>query len=186
MYAYGANNPINNIDPNGKSILIGTVIGVTATFFGIALLAQTLVNVNNVNTAASMFVGSIAGSGLSESSKQNIIAKTQKSSELKGEISKAIKSSNGKNFKANSSINYTSGDMYLALGHVNVDILGTKNQDNSWNVSVKISDKYDFTEWREGWSFGTIMNNVGYTMQAIEALTPYEWDVSYNFVYWEN
>ena len=74
----------------------------------------------------------------------------------------------------------------MAVGKASATISGTKISANSWNIVVKISDKYDFDEWRNMNSFGSIANNIGFLMQNIGYLTPYDWDVTFSFIYQED
>lgn len=96
-----------------------------------------------------------ANSKIDKKTEQMIITQTKNPSELRKKISSAIKSSNG---------------------------------GNSWNVNVTISDKYDFELLKEGYAdefLLTVVNNGAYIYQQLGLLVPYEWDVSYHFIYEE-
>ena len=45
-------------------------------------------------------------------------------------------------------------------------------------ADITVSDIYDFDEYRDDNSFGNIMNNLGYGMQNIGIIKPYEWEAS--------
>lgn len=46
-------------------------------------------------------------------------------------------------------------------------------------TAVKVSDVYDFDEYREGFTLSNLMNNLGYTAQTIEVIVPFSWDAEY-------
>ena len=62
---------------------------------------------------------------------------------------------------------------------------GTKSPDKSWNITMTLSDRYDFDEWRRRGGFGSFANNMGFIMQRTYILRPYEWDATYSFKYYE-
>lgn len=124
-----------------------------------------------------MFVNSLTNkSELSEKTKNSLINKTQKSKEVKKEIKKAIEKNQGKDFSNydTKELYFKSGDLGLAIGKVNAKISGTKNQDNSWNITITISDRYDFDGKRKGLTISNILNNIGDTMENIGILHPYD------------
>lgn len=83
-------------------------------------------------------------------------------------------------------MNFTSGDLGLAIGKADATISGIRNIDRSWNITMTIYDKYDFDEIRKPWNnFENFANNIGYFMQSAGKLTPYEWDVTFSFTYQE-
>ena len=52
------------------------------------------------------------------------------------------------------------GDLGAALHNVNVDISAHKNKDGSWTATVKISDVFDFTEFKNPFKQGTILKGL--------------------------
>ena len=65
-------------------------------------------------------------------------------------------------------------------------ITGQKNTDNSWNISVYLTDTYDFAFAKKYDNFAiSAINNFAYLYQQTCLLQPYEWEVSYTFTYKE-
>lgn len=62
-----------------------------------------------------------------------------------------------------------------------------KRKQSRYVADVVIYDTYDFTEWRNDGSLGSIANNIAYIGQMMGFIQPYDW--SANFVMataWEN
>ena len=130
MYLYCANNPINNVDPIGKSILIGVVIGITALIFIGATITQAIINGNQLNNAEEMFIAGITSSRPSSSTLNNLANKAKNSPAIKNEVKKAITYSKGKNFNnyESNEVVFSGGDLGLAIGKVTkTTILGIRN-----------------------------------------------------------
>lgn len=51
--------------------------------------------------------------------------------------------------------------------------------DVSYNVSITITDTYDFDGYRDGKSLGAILNNWGYDRQQSNQITPFKWKISF-------
>ena len=184
MYLYCANNPINRIDATGKSLTIGTIFIVTGLMMALMTTIQSMINVNNLNNAEDMFFDAIANTSPSQDTLNSLANKAKDSVEVKSVVKNEIKNSQGKNFENKTgSINFTSGDLYLAIGKANTITSGTKISNNTWNITMNISDRYNFDQWRKMDSFGSIANNFGYILQRIAALTIYDWDITFSFIY---
>lgn len=54
-----------------------------------------------------------------------------------------------------------------------------KREQTRTMVIVKISDTYDFDEWRSDDSLGSKLNNLGYLWQESGVVTPYSWCAVY-------
>ena len=182
MYIYCSNNPINNMDPSGRFILFIAFLS--------AISAKSTLDIFGYNNTTNMFVNSLTNkSELSEKTKNSLINKTKNSKEVKKEIKRVIDANNGKDF-----INYKSDklafsdkdDLHLSIGKVTeTTISGIKNKDNSWNISITLYDKYDFEETKETKGIVDVINDIASKMEDIGILHPYEWDISYNFTYYE-
>ncbi len=184
MYLYCANNPINRIDATGKSLTIGTIFIVTGILMIVSTATQAVINRKKWNNAEDMFFNAIANTRPSEDTLNSLADKAKDSVEVKSVVKNEIKNSQGKNFENKTgSINFTSGDLYLAIGKANTITSGTKISNNTWNITMNISDRYNFDQWRKMDSFGSIANNFGYILQRIAALTIYDWDVTFSFIY---
>ena len=75
-------------------------------------------------------------------------------------------------------------DLYYSVQNVNLWISGTYIGENKWNITVRMTDVYDFTEFRGGLSFANIANNLGEAMQRNEMMTPFKTEIEYTYV-WE-
>ena len=65
-------------------------------------------------------------------------------------------------------------------------VINKKQVNNAQNLTMTISDDYDFDEIRKSWSdFGNAANNIAYYMQRGELLKLFEWDVTFSFTYYE-
>ncbi len=52
------------------------------------------------------------------------------------------------------------GDLGAALHNIKLDIDAYRNQDNSWTATVKVSDTFDFTEFKNPFKQGTILKGL--------------------------
>ena len=122
---------------------------------------------------------------IEKNTKLNNIVNTK---EVKKEVKRVINANNGKdfsNYKSKELKFASKDDLHLSIGRVTeTTISGIKNKDNSWNISIKLYDKYDFDIKKEQGIVETI-NNIASKMEDIGILHPYEWDISYNFTYYE-
>ena len=122
-------------------------------------------------------------SKLKDNTKNKIAEATKNSFQVKDAVNTAINNSDGNSFsKVKKEVQYLSGDLHYSIQKAKVELSGNKILDK-WNIKVKISDTYDFTEWRPIDSFSDLANNLGFVMQSTGLLKSYVWDVEYNFVY---
>lgn len=146
------------------------------------------INKKDVRNAEKMLISAITKVGPSKETLNNLAIKCQNSPQIKSEVKKAIESNNGNNFKnyESNKIAFSGGDLGLSIGKAtNTIISGTKNQNNSWNITVTLQDRYNFEEWRKMNTFGSVANNFGLIAEKTGFLTPYDWDVTFTFVYYE-
>lgn len=83
-------------------------------------------------------------------------------------------------------IEFDKTDLFLSIHGATIDLEGTKNNDNSWNLKVKIIDVYDFTDLKdipEYYNsndsmimsiFSTILNNFAVVSMQYGVLKPFE------------
>ena len=127
-------------------------------------------------------------SKVSKNIQKKIKDKTKDKTNIKNAIKACIEKSDGKSFTSadcSDSFEYTSGDLYYSLQHVDYSISGEKTDDITWKLDVNLNDTYDFTEWRTGFTIGNMANNLGFVMQHTGLLRPYYWDVNYSMNYKE-
>ena len=187
MYLYCANNPINNVDPTGKSILISVVIGVTALIITGATASQVAINATQTNNAQNMLLSGMTGCSLSSSTLNSLANKVKNSSTLKNKVTEEITKVNDNkiNYIGTIDFNRYNGDMdlYLSIQHANIKMDGLKNGEGHWDIDVTIWDSYNFDELRGDFSFGSMANNFGLILQSIGALKPYEWSINFKYKY---
>lgn len=122
------------------------------------------------------------GAPLPDSTLYLLKKKLYKSVELNDFIDEQIQKSNGEYFFEPGGIEFTSDkDLYYAVQHADVYVLGIKYPE-AWLIKVYIYDWYNFDAKREGYSPGAILNNFGLKWQNVNAITPYELEVSMTFL----
>lgn len=75
-------------------------------------------------------------------------------------------------------IEYKSGDLHYSIQHATLNISGQKISDTTWNITINMSDKYDFTEFRIPNRGSDIANDIGFMLQHTGMLYDYYWDVT--------
>ncbi len=83
-------------------------------------------------------------------------------------------------FKAN---NFVNADLYYSLQHVSYKIVGNKKR-GKWYLTITVWDRYDFDNIRSfsGITFGNAANDLGWAMQKIGMMVPYNISVTYSIV----
>ena len=187
MYLYCANNPINNVDPTGKSVLIGVVLGITALIFSGATASQVAINATQTNNAQNMLLAGITGCSPSSSTLDSLANKVKNSSTLKNKVTEEIAKVNDNKINYIGTIDFDryNGDMdlYLSIQHADIKMDGIKNGEGHWDIDVTIWDSYNFDELRDDFSFGSVANNFGLILQSIGVLKPYEWSINFKYKY---
>lgn len=139
-----------------------------------------------------MFNHAIYGYGRNPSSNinNNLISKLKSSSVIKDMVAQQIQKAN----KSKKSLfntgwltcEFKTGDLYYCLQHTNVKITGTKSG-SKWEITVQLKNTYDFTEFsrtvKYGLSIGNMANDLGFIMQKVKMLYPYDISVSYTYTY---
>ena len=78
---------------------------------------------------------------------------------------------------------FEAGDLLYAIHGCRVEIIDiSHNNDNTRNVSIHISDEYDYTKiWTnmdgKGVSLATVANDAGVVSTWIDAINPYHVDI---------
>lgn len=114
------------------------------------------------------------------------------SKEMKDIIKKEVANANGKSF-CNSGVGSFSGfsDNRLGIGKFDYKITGentheiTKLGHNIWNITVTVSDVYDFKNEHDSGFIIDSLNQFGEDMQKYGVMTEYRWEISYNTMYFE-
>ena len=191
MFAYCENNPVNRSDPNGDYFVGGALYGMAyyyATKCIIAVAGNSYLSSKEYELSREMFNHGMHGRGEKlPSSTNDLIVNKLKESDIMGEaISSIMKSANGNSINVNGDVefkrtNRTNADLYYSLQHVNFNVRGTKSN-GVWNLTVTVTDTYNFDNLRiisEGLNFGNAANDLGWMMQKVGMMTPYDVSVSY-------
>lgn len=184
MYLYCSNNPVINIDSDGFTFVDIVSSLVISKLFVIAG-SNTYLTLKGYNISNDMFNKSMynPAGDLAESTKKEIVKKTKKSTELRDVIKLCVHNSNGNTNSCSGNLEYKYGDLHYSMQHVNYDISVKKVDDYTWQTKVKLYDIYDFNEFRKGFSFSALANNLGLAMQNTGLLKPYYWEVEYTIIY---
>lgn len=160
----------------------------------ISATASAFLTKKKYTLARDMFNHAIYGYGRAPSSKitNNMKSKLKASSEMKKIVKNLVNTANknkkttfntGSNYR---SCEFTSGDLYYALQHIDYKITGKKSN-GKWTITVEVKDTYDFTEFsrtlKKGLSLGNVANDLGYVMQKAKMLYPYKFTVKYSYKY---
>ena len=71
-------------------------------------------------------------------------------------------------------------DLAYSVGHAKYTIEKKYNYiTNTRYLKITVFDIYNFDEYKKGFSFGNMANNMGLFYQNNELLFPYEWDITY-------
>ena len=195
LFSYASNNPINYTDDNGNSwkSLLKKVIKKTKIYKVIKTVITVASNIylglKGYSVSKNMFNKSMynPSGNISKKTQNQIKKKSQNSPQVTGAINSCISQNSGNNSFSNC-LGYDDaemqGDLYYSIQHVDIIVSGTKINQNTWDINISMSDKYDFAK-RDGSGFNVAVNNLGYVMQEIGMLTPYDWTISYNVKYTE-
>ena len=93
-----------------------------------------------------------------------------------GEYQKTITGSIG--FYGND-INSIDRDLHLGVGKANYVISFVRIKKDVYDVTVTISDTYDFDEYRDSVSLSNMLNNWGYDRQKKGDITPFYWRLTF-------
>ena len=74
-------------------------------------------------------------------------------------------------------------DLYYAVQNVNMRIIETNLEDNTWKIKVISWDKYDFTTFRNSLAFADLANNLGEAMQRNGMMTEYDTYTEYEYIW---
>ena len=204
LFAYCQNNPVNMVDVTGgipRWIITGVINLANAT--GIKAYTWSLYQVakNSIAIAANVFLASkgyklscalfnhgMWGNGRKPGASINKLIKKRlkNSSSMKKAISDILASETGDYIDKTSWVefianNKTNADLYYSLQHVTFKVKGEKIE-GVWNLKVTVSNCYDFDSIRSfsNLSFGNAANDLGWAMQRIGMMIPYNISVTYS------
>ena len=197
------NGKILNIDKEDKieekeKNILSSIINTTVSNSPIAKIAKAVVTVaSNIflgakgyDVSRNMFNKSMynPSGNISKNTQKQIINKSKNSPQVKSAIKTCVTNNSNSNSFSNC-LGYNdaemTGDLFYSIQHVDIYVSGKKINDNTWDVTINMSDIYDFTEFRSGLSFANLANNLGFVMEQTGLLKSYKWSVSYKIEYTE-
>ena len=203
LFAYCLNNPVNMIDSAGEIprwIVTGVIhLAITrkAGLYGwawyylakgaISAAGNAFLAYKGYSLSRAMFNHGMWGYGRtpSYSIKNLMISRLKSSNKMRNAIAGVMKNARGRSINKNSWVefdrrNSTNADLYYSLQHVSFNVRGTKSR-GVWNLTITVWDTYNFDNIRSfsGLSFGNAANDLGWAMQRIGMMTPYNISVSY-------
>lgn len=74
-------------------------------------------------------------------------------------------------------------DLKGSVGHIHINMDGTKLGENNWKIHVSMSEDYDFEQLIWPTSGLKIANDIAYIMERIGMIHIYHWDLDFEFDY---
>ncbi len=141
------------------------------------------VKVPSLPLSVALFRNATIGYGgrLSQDVLDLIVYEVRRSSEMDAYIRNCIANSRygliggGTDF---ASIEFKSGDLYYAIHWAKVFVSGSLGKDGQWNIHVMLQDTFDFEQWAST-GLGSLLNQIGFTLQETSMLTPFTFTVNY-------
>ncbi len=131
---------------------------------------------------------------------KKIIEKIQKDNNFKACLNKIIeKYGNKKEFdtgEKNESLAFEDGDLFLAMHNAYINVIGSKQKNDKWNLDITLSDEYDFTDFKEMGEYikddnfwmnfvGCTANNLAMIGTACNVVNTYKITVKLKIENWE-
>lgn len=116
---------------------------------------------------------------------------------FKEKINSIIKENeNKKSFNVITLISFTNGNLFLALHDTTINVKGQKQKDNKWKLEIKISDLYDFTDFKELEEYlnnenflkavvASTANNLAMIATSCKIVSTYNIEIKFTIENWE-
>lgn len=126
-----------------------------------------------------------------------IVNKIKKDKRFINKINKIIKKNSKKEkFDVKDKVKFDDGDLLLALHKVTLNVIGEKQINNTWKLQIELTDKYDFTDYKEineiiGGDtsilerLGNIANNIAMISTSCNVIREYNINIKFNMDNWE-
>ena len=127
----------------------------------------------------------------------SIVNKIKRDKKFIDKINKIIRENSQKTkFIVKDKVKFDDGDLLLALHKVTLNVIGEKQINNTWNLKIELTDKYDFTDYKEineiiGGDtsilerLGNIANNIAMISTSCNVIREYNINIKFNMDNWE-
>ena len=187
LYAYCANDPVNYVDPSGHSRLDSWILQAltrkslpmeikNAIRLEVSAGASAYLTRKGYVLSRKMFNHAIWGYGrpLSAATYRLMKEKLKASDTLKNSVRKNIDK------QGTLSTEFTSGDLYYSLQHVNYKIRSKKKSGKGFLVGIIVYDDYNFDNIRRPLHvFSNAANNLGFMLERLRISYPYSFKTTF-------
>ena len=179
LFAYCYNNPVNMVDFDGNAPV--------RFYNGPVIVTWPYTTAKKYALSIAMLSNALYGKGKDLSPEVYALMEKKIKASLDyyykiEEITDKVNS----HFKARYTINFNDGDIYYAIHRATIFVEGKPIMDEygaGWDLTVTVYDIYDFTEFWKQISLGAIANNIGYAMQKIGVIQPYDWSITFKQIW---
>ena len=187
LYAYCANDPVNYVDPSGHNRLDSWILQAltrkslpmeikNAIRLEVSAGASAYLTRKGYVLSRKMFNHAIWGYGrpLSAATYRLMKEKLNASDTLKNSVRKNIDK------QGTLSTEFTSGDLYYSLQHVNYKIRSKKKSGKGFLVGIIVYDDYNFDNIRRPLHvFSNAANNLGFMLERLRISYPYSFKTTF-------
>ena len=187
LYAYCANDPVNYVDPSGHNRLDSWILQAltrkslpmeikNAIRLEVSAGASAYLTRKGYVLSRKMFNHAIWGYGrpLSAATYRLMKEKLKASDTLKNSVRKNIDK------QGTLSTEFTSGDLYYSLQHVNYKIRSKKKSGKGFLVGIIVYDDYNFDNIRRPLHvFSNAANNLGFMLERLRISYPYSFKTTF-------
>ena len=126
-----------------------------------------------------------------------IIQDIKEDNGFKKEINSIIEENkNKKSFDVTRLVTFANGNLFYALHDTTMQVKGEKQKDNKWNLEIKVTDLYDFTDLKEleeyvndenflkGFTASTA-NNLAMIATSCKIVNTYNIEIKFTVENWE-
>lgn len=184
-----------------RCILCGRKISNTKYNFGIGCLKKTCLSmhiddIKNLNGEAELN-RKIRNPKDMEIISGKEINDIKKDDNFKNKINSILNEhENESKINVNGIIRFGNGDLLLALHDATLNVIGEKQINNSWNLQIEITDRYDFTDYKEIQEIigenigllerlGKIANNIAMISASCNVIKEYNISIKFNMDNWK-
>jgi RHS repeat-associated protein len=192
LYAYVSNNPTLASDNEGSFINLKTIVKQArkAVQTLTTIVSATIGAFTGLNSSSDLLIKSINSPGkkMKDNVEKRLTNNVKKSKEMEQALSKCISGNIPKtNFTCSGSIDMNSTkDLHYSIGKASYNIdANYRPLLNTTEISITVSDTYDFPKVSEISSLTDAANYFGRFYQDNNLLGTYQWDITYKeYIFW--